>query len=279
MEFASSEVQTLVDLGLTVSQARVYLALIRAGPSKISAISEISKVARPDIYRTLAKLHDLGLVEQIIKTPLHFEATPLEKSLVSLLDIKTSELRKLRSQTKQLLHALEVKGKPKFLHSEDNQFVLIPPRKAIIARIRASIEGAQRTIDHVISWRRFSFGLTSAFTESVKRALARDVKFRFIMEAPPNRNISENVLKFWRVRPSFQIRFISNRPKTILSIIDAKQLFIIVDPTANLPDSPALWSNNQSLLSIAQEYFNHLWNATPENPNYKVDSRQSKQEL
>jgi sugar-specific transcriptional regulator TrmB len=271
LEFASSEVQTLIDLGLTVSQARVYLTLVKSGPLKIAPISELSKVARPDIYRTLAKLHQLGLVEKIIETPLHFGAIPMEKSIASLLDRKTTEYRRLKTHTKQLLRMFKGKEQCEVFQTDAHQFILIPPRKTIITRIREGIEEAQRSIDLVLSWKRFSFGITSAFTESVENALAKGVKFRFIVETPPKRNIGANVLQFSKKSPACQVRFFPNRPKTVLGIYDEKEIFVVVDPTTSLPDSPALWSNSQSLITIAQDYFDILWITALENPNYRVD--------
>jgi hypothetical protein len=46
-------------------------------------------------------------------------------------------------------------------------------------------------------------------------------------------------------------------------------VFIILNPKAGLFDSPALWSNNQSLLSVVQDYFNTLWLAAMEEPNWQ----------
>ena len=68
--------QTLIDLGLTLLQAKVYLALVQSGTLKVGTIAQVSKVARPDVYRTLQKLQDLGLIEKIITKPILFRATP-----------------------------------------------------------------------------------------------------------------------------------------------------------------------------------------------------------
>lgn len=61
-----SEDRVLVDLGLTPKQAKVYLALVRFGPLRVAGVSRNSQVARPDVYQTLDKLQQMGLVEKII---------------------------------------------------------------------------------------------------------------------------------------------------------------------------------------------------------------------
>ena len=60
-------------------------------------------------------------------------------------------------------------------------------------------------------------------------------------------------------------------PKTVLGIYDKKEVFIIVDPTGDLFDSPALWSNNKSLITAIQEYFDLLWLTSMQHPNETSD--------
>jgi hypothetical protein len=55
-------------------------------------------------------------------------------------------------------------------------------------------------------------------------------------------------------------------PKTVLGIYDKKEVFMIIDPKEGLFDSPALWSNSQSLISVVQDYFEILWLTTMEKP-------------
>jgi DNA-binding MarR family transcriptional regulator len=55
--FQDQNTQTLIALGLTILEARVYLALAKAGKATIAAtLSKTLKVGRPDVHRTLAKL-------------------------------------------------------------------------------------------------------------------------------------------------------------------------------------------------------------------------------
>jgi hypothetical protein len=54
--------------------------------------------------------------------------------------------------------------------------------------------------------------------------------------------------------------------KTVLGIYDRSEVFIVIDPEEGLFDSPALWSNNQSLISAIQDYFEMLWLTAMEDP-------------
>ena len=59
--------EVLTELGLSKNEAKVYLALLENGPSIISRISDHSKVHRSNVYETITKLLDKGLVSSIIR--------------------------------------------------------------------------------------------------------------------------------------------------------------------------------------------------------------------
>jgi len=54
-------IKSLTNLGLTPTQAKIYLANLQTGQATAKAISQTSKIAREDIYRTLPSLQALGL--------------------------------------------------------------------------------------------------------------------------------------------------------------------------------------------------------------------------
>ena len=62
------EINTLIRLGLTLRQAKTYLALLQTGISTTRTIALTSKIPRPDIYRIMSELEELGLREKIIGT-------------------------------------------------------------------------------------------------------------------------------------------------------------------------------------------------------------------
>ncbi len=265
MELQSSKLQVLVDLGLTQVQARLYLALVKFGPSRILAVSKNSNVARPEIYRNFAKLQELGLVEKIIKRPIEYRAIPMEEGLSLLLKTKTRKYQKVRAETRSLLRTAKMeKRETEKLETEEPQFVLVPKVK-IIDRINDAIENAELSIDAVLSWRRFSRGMVNSFTESIENAMAKKVKIRFIVEIPLKNKASEQLIEFFKESSGCQIRCTPHNPETIFGIYDEKEAFIIIVSKADLSDSSALWSNSKSLIALASNYFELLWQKTMKN--------------
>lgn len=84
-------VATLSDLGLTTTQAKVYLTLVKSESSTIETISNLSKVARTDLYRITHELEKKGLVERILANPTQFKPIPLAECLPVLLQRKNQE--------------------------------------------------------------------------------------------------------------------------------------------------------------------------------------------
>ncbi len=265
MEPQFSELQVLTELGLTLKQAKVYLTLVESGPLRVSAISKTSKVARPDVYQTISKLQQIGLVEEIFKTPVEYKATPINEALAFLLQTKTEQYKKLRAETQMLLDKAIAEKQNEKEQAEAPQISMIPMGKQVIERIRDAIERAKLSVDLVLSWKRFAHGTAHAFAESLEAAWAKNVKFRFIIEKPPNNRTAEQLIQYCRQKPFCQIRFVPYYPKTVFGIYDKKEVFIIVFSETDLPGSPALWSNSRSLIAMAEDHFEMLWRTAMKN--------------
>jgi sugar-specific transcriptional regulator TrmB len=266
LETHFSKLQVLTDLGLTSLQARVYLALLTSGPLKASAISTISKVARPDVYRNLSKLQKIGLVEEIIRKPVEYRAIPITNGLKLLLEAKTQQYETVKGETRMLLDTATIEKSNKNKAAEAPHFVLIPKGKTVIEEIRTAIEKAESSVDLVLSWKRFSQGIASVFSESMETAWTKNLKSRFIIESPPESKTGEQLIKFCREKPFCQIKFIPHNPQAIFGIYDGNEIFIVLQSKTDLPGSPALWSNNPSLIGLAKDYFEMLWLTSMEGP-------------
>jgi len=252
--------QILTQLGLTALEARVYLALCEYESLTAKAVSRLTKTSQPDIYRVMANLQKEGLVEKLIEKPAGFKAVRFDKGIAFLLERKRVEQDELTLKTERLLRAFKEKTfKPKSLETIDAEFIIIPQRETIISRINDAIERSKKSVDIFLSRKSFFIGITTIFAESSEKAWARGVRFRIIVESPKEEKGVEQACRFCRESPFCDMRFLPGRPKTGIEIYDKKEVFIIIDPERGLLDSPVLWSNNQSLLTVVEDYFEILW--------------------
>ncbi len=100
--------QNLQGLGLTPTEAGVYLDLLEYGTQTISSIARTSKLHRPMIYQALPTLKEKGLIgERQVGKLTHYSAEPPAR-LRSLLEVRHHELDTLIPE----LHEMQDTNKP-----------------------------------------------------------------------------------------------------------------------------------------------------------------------
>jgi hypothetical protein len=52
----------------------------------------------------------------------------------------------------------------------------------------------------------------------------------------------------------------------MLAIFDEKEAIVLEEDIIGANNSPALWTNNQSMLTMAKNYFNNLWRKSTQKP-------------
>jgi sugar-specific transcriptional regulator TrmB len=250
----------LVDLGCTLSQARVYIALIQIGVSKIKSITEATGIQRENIYKIIHSLENKGLIEKELGSPARYRAVSPEEALPMLFKHKQTQIARLKTESQTIMEKL----KKKSVHNsepqgESSQFTLIPGRNVIIERLKQALQKAQISVDTITSQKRFSRAILE-FAEDYKEALERGVKIRIATEKHLAEKAALETLQTLTKNPAFEIRYFSDYPQSIAAIFDHKESFISVSATAHLNGAASLWSNNSNLVNIAQTYFNNKWN-------------------
>jgi len=240
LKFESAEVQTLMNLGLNNSQAKIYFTLAQFGPSNVTEIAKQVQCDPPDTYCTLVKLCQLGIVERIVRNQTKFKAASADQTLKFLLKRKTCSTPKKPFLPN--LNSGDEKG---------SGFVLIPHKDQIIKHAVNAVNNAKVSLDFVISWNFFSEFVYAAFPEKINPTVPK----RCVIEQPAKiRGL--NITKKLK-NDSFQFRFIQSKPKAMLAIFDNKDLIMIEDLVDG--DAPGLFTSNQNMLIMAKNYFDNLW--------------------
>jgi sugar-specific transcriptional regulator TrmB len=102
--------EELTQLGLTPTEAQVYLALVQNGPLGASAIAAATGLARTAVYPTLGALVDKGLAEAGEGYGSRFCPVPAEKALPQLLAADKASLlhrERLTTEVIELVSLLE----------------------------------------------------------------------------------------------------------------------------------------------------------------------------
>ena len=261
MVLQNGELSTLARLGLTISQAKVYLALVRSGKSTAKTISDITKIARHDIYRVTHTLEELGFVERTISVPTEFTAIPIQAGFSMLQKSRDKETSELNAKIMESLQNFKENNTRKIIENKNPHFVLIPKKVALARKRENSIENAQTSVDVVTSWKRYSQA-TFDHLEVMRKASKRGVIIRHATEKPEDKRslaLARKIERLFNDCSSFKVKYIRTSIKAIVAVFDNKEVILITSPTLDLNQGPALWSDNPSLVQIAKKYFEMMW--------------------
>ncbi len=249
-------VGVLVGLGLSERQARLYLALLKAGGGGARVVAGLAGVPRQEAYGLLSELQRLGLVRQNLTVPVSYSATSFVEGVRLLLERKTKELTALTLKANQLtgnsaqaqLSVAPVASKPCFgeiVEGEGGK------------HYQTAIEQAQVSVWVVSSWVRFK-QFSVRFEAELRAALKRDVLLWFVAEKPPShclpRWISSGLPKY-----KFRLKTTPNQPDATIAIFDGTQAAIAYDKNASIAQGVDLWTTHPALVAICEAYFFRVW--------------------
>ena len=255
--------EILQHLGLPCTQAKIYLALLDVDESSVKTISKISGIDRAEVYRKISSLLKLGLIEKILGVPIKFKAAPLEDSLNLLLKKETVKHNQLKMKIDDVKKHLKHNHK-KELTSGD-QFVIIPGKKAHISWLKNKYNTLQKCIFGILTWKDDK-SIQIFCSNELKKAASRGVKSKILVYVPKNEQTEYNQYQISKdTIINTEKRVITSRPLALGGIFDQNEVVIgtTVDNPIQNADS-VFWSNNPSVVSLFKNYFDELWEKTPE---------------
>ena len=248
------EIQILIDLGLTSSQAKVYFALLKIGRSSARTTAKFSKVVRQDIYRILGELNNLGLVAKTLEQPTKFEPVPLEDGLVILCDRKKDEISEMHRKGSELLKKFNEKEKISNLR-EEVLFELFPLRATGELAGKEVVDAAEISIKSVTPWIWLK-PMSVINLEKYKQAFKKGVKIQILTDKPDAEQIPNPIVTLL-ANPLFQIGYIP-QIFTSFAIVDDKMTFIQVD-LEDFANGGNLKTNNPAIVRMVRDYYDMMW--------------------
>ncbi len=99
-------IKALVGLGLTRSDAEVYVYLAKKGPQKVVDLARALNITRQKIHPSLRNLQTKGLVTKVRTS---FFALPFEEALDLLIRMKKREAQQMHGSKEKILTAWKAK--------------------------------------------------------------------------------------------------------------------------------------------------------------------------
>lgn len=255
------DAQMLCDFGLTLNQAKVYLAVVQLGIAPVGKISKVSQVRREDIYRIMPKLEQIGLLEKILGKPIKIRGIPLDDALSILIkhekDIAEKKVSALMAKKDDLLKHLKANSKKMKLEEEETQFALLSTRDAVINKAITILKKAEKEIDLITSTGEF-YHLLPPLVDQLEKTLKRNAKMRLILEVHGHEESPKDMEKYFSQNLNIDIRYAYHSLSHYM-IVDYRQILMATSPEPPIGEHPYLWTDNKSFVSVMQENFEELW--------------------
>lgn len=250
-------IQTLMHLGLTCSEATIYLTLVKLRKSGAKKIANMANIARPDVYRIMPCLEQLGLAEKILAKPIEYKATPLKNGYQILLQNKSQEFIELKDKTIDLIENTNDTIDKGTLPDEEQNFVLISSKTLHQKNVALECAKTRYSLDVIDKWGGLWFQIFYRHQIHIK-ALKRGVKIRIITEKHDG-FLADKIPVLLNNNPLFEIRYITSPIPIRAEIYDGKKVDMSTKPANDTEVTPSLWSNNQQFVKLMTAYFEETW--------------------
>lgn len=257
----------LSSLGLTFSQARVYLFLLSEGASPVRSISKALGLHRVEAYRKVHDLEELGLVEQHLTSPKRYAAIAPNYAVSALLNQQKEKEALLRQRAAALLPHLNLiqppLRQPLNKQPTTSSYRLGSGRMRYHNEMKELIREAKTEVLRILSADGVVRNYQSGFYKEYFRAASRGIKVRMITEvSPQNKDMVKRLSRIITVRYLHDIRL-------RFTVIDKS---VTVFGTSYKPGFKGLEQNSYiifrdpSFASAFCFFFDHIWDASSPRP-------------
>lgn len=261
LQHAEEDINVLNSLGLTILQAQVYLALSRLGKANVKTISANTSIDRAHVYRVVSSLQELGLVEKHLTKPTTYLPLSIDEGIQMLLENKTQEIAKIGLKAKDTIKRNR-KSLDESNENDNYDFAIIPMNKTLIRKLTEIQNHCCTNYDFIFNAKLLlkqveSTTLLDEFRKVLDDLIDRGIKIRLIACLAQGENLYKEYSSLSGTN-KLELRYSLESPPVTLTLADKKEaLFNTV--SLNPDAEPSLWTKNQLMVLIFQNYFDQRW--------------------
>lgn len=251
-----AKIQALLDFGLTLTQAKLYLCLIILGTSNAKMLTSCSMVSRQDVYRVLNELFELGLVEKVLDKPIKFRAISID----SCLDLLTNRLNRKTEMAHDAAEIVfdDLRNNSTFSVSKDeSSLIVVSGQKQLLQKFQELLDKTDYNLK-VCSFSGNSFTVLFEQTSLIRQALKRKLHLQFLTSEPINEIVLEQLLRAFKDENLFKLRFLKGCFLSSFAIFDDKRIILELN-SRDVFENLALLTENPSILNLALDYYEQKW--------------------
>jgi sugar-specific transcriptional regulator TrmB len=250
--------ELLLGLGLTLNQAKVYLAILKLEKTTVGQVARFSKVRREDVYRLLPSLEQMGLVERSLGKPTEVRATLISDSLALLVAEEKKRAEERLTGMRSIVQKLSLKEWKQPPLGEESIYILIAKKKAILAKTSGLIRNSRKEVA-LIADKGGIMPVLAKFSDEYRLAIKKGAQVRLLFEGDsPDGFLKEQVKRFIGDGDSVHVRF-HHEALNHFIMSDDKEALITTSKESGLGESPSLWTNNRNLIGVLRTSFESDW--------------------
>jgi sugar-specific transcriptional regulator TrmB len=259
--------KTLVSIGLTQWDAKVYVLLAKRGPIRARDAAEALKISKQRLYPIIRSLQRKGIVNSSLERPARFSAEPFEKVLDLFVKAKMAEAHRVQQNKDAILEDWQSIAVAEG-DSSSAKFTVIEGRNYVYSKIQQMIQETKSHLAFVATvpslTRADQYGL---FDAAFHNPLKSKIRFRFLTEISGQNAYAVKMLLKRRPKGGLNLEgktpdlglelcprmIIRDKEETVFFIDDRKSDF------ATERDDVCLWTNCRSLVQAFLTMFEDLW--------------------
>ena len=247
----------LLGLGLSLNQARVYLAILKLEKTTVGQVAKFSKVRREDVYRILPALEKMGLIERLLGKPTEIRATPISDALTFLVAEEKKRFDERLSGMRSTVKRLSLKDWKQPLPEEESIYILIAEKKAILAKTSGLIRNSRKEVALIANKERIIL-ILSELSDECKQAIKNGAQIRLIFEGGSTDILLKEKVQKLIDGASVHVKF-HRKPLNHFIMSDDTEALITGSKESGLGESPSLWTNNSNLIGVLRTSFESDW--------------------
>lgn len=241
---------TLIKIGLTDYETKIYLTLVEYGRLNAKEISEFSKVPKTAVYPNLKSLIKKGLIQKIEAEVSYYTPQETKSSINTHIKNKINELNRLNSEAIQELSEIK---RQKQIVKEPEIVDASVGGEASSQLILRMISDTKKTL-YILGWRFSSIKNMYAILQKLKELIKKSLDVRLV--------ISKKGKYYDKLMPLYKDAGIKIRhyPLDDFSIIirDSEECKLEMK-SPDLPDRVNVNIRNSDMAKSLEEYFLNIW--------------------
>lgn len=235
-------------LGLTGSEVKAYVALLRGGTMTASDVSREARIPYSKVYDALESLHRRGWVEEQKRRPIVYTAKPPDTALEELKSRQETERReKEQVALEELMGVYVSRGE-----QEKPDIWIMRGTDEILSRVKNLLLNCRAELLIALP------SQLLPFTERIELLLAslkeKGVKSLILASPDLPDGAAEHLRRYAEIRTR----------KTMYGgglISDSREVVLLLGGGEQGSLPLAIWASHHGLASFAKDYFEFLWNS------------------